>query len=316
MDVDALSLEERGKLMKEGKCFHCRKTRHLAKDCPNKGDQKKKEELKKKWEGKKLYTHIRSLYQEMDKEERRIFETGREDGSLKRRAGSMPVSPVLDIHSVTVGTIAQNTLCVPLSTVTNAKTIETQALIDCGAGGMYIDQKFAQNFKILLLNEPITAQNVDGTIKSYVELEFKINSRRFRERFYVTGTMEEHPDKEENKNRTLYLTNEDQNTILLELIKEDIQISKITIAMELVAKENRKQEEKTNKKLIPKEYHEYLDVFSEEKAARFPESRSWDHKIEMKEGFEPKSFKNYNFTQAEQLKLDKFLKEFLEKGYI
>jgi hypothetical protein len=36
----------------------------------------------------------------------------------------------------------------------------------------------------------------------------------------------------------------------------------------------------------------------------------------MKEGFEPKSFKNYNLTPAEQIKLDKFLKENLEKGYI
>ena len=97
----------------------------------------------------------------------------------------MPVSPVLDIHSVTVGTIARNTLCVPLSTVTNAKTVETQALIDCGAGGMFIDQNFAQNFEIFPLNELITVRNVDGTInkkgtiKSYVELEFKINSRKF-----------------------------------------------------------------------------------------------------------------------------------------
>ena len=187
---------------------------------------------------------------------------------------------------------------------------------------MFIDQNFAQNFEILSLNEPITTRNVDGTInkkgtiKSYVELKFKINSRRFRERCYVTGlgkqkiilgftwlqkynplidwktgkikwkdrkfnfqkwfgkpipklrtTVEEHPDKEENKNWTLYPTSEDLNAILLELIKEDVQISKITIATELAAKENQKKEEKTNKELIPEEYHKYLDVFSEEKVA-------------------------------------------------
>ena len=246
----------------------------------------------------------------------------------------------------------------------NAKTIQTQALIDCRAGGMFIDQNFAQNFEIFPLNELITTQNVDGTInkngtiKSYVKLEFKINSRKFRERFYITGlgkqniilgfiwlqkynplidwktgkiewndqkfnfrkwfreptpklrtTMEEHPNKEENKNWTLYLTNKDLNAILLELIKEDVQISKVT-------KENRKKEEKTDKELIPEEYPKYLDVFSKEKVAQFPKSRSWDHKIEMKEGFEPKSLKNYNLTPAEQLKLDKFLKEILEKSYI
>jgi hypothetical protein len=57
-----------------------------------------------------------------------------------------------------------------------------------------------------------------------------------------------------------------------------------------------------------------LDIFSEEKAHRFPKSRPWDHKIEMKEGFEPKLFKNYNLTLAEQIELDKFLKETSENG--
>src|SRR5271163_3875397 len=36
----------------------------------------------------------------------------------------------------------------------------------------------------------------------------------------------------------------------------------------------------------------------------------------MKDDFEPKSFKMYNLTPEEQIELDKFLKENLEKGYI
>jgi hypothetical protein len=36
----------------------------------------------------------------------------------------------------------------------------------------------------------------------------------------------------------------------------------------------------------------------------------------MKEGFEPKLFKNYNVTPEEQLKLDKFLKKNLKKGLL
>jgi len=70
------------------------------------------------------------------------------------------------------------------------------------------------------------------------------------------------------------------------------------------------------KEQIPEEYHEFLDIFDKRKAGRFPEERVWNHKIELKDGFVPKSFKNYNLTPIEQIKLDKFLKENLEKGYI
>ena len=67
---------------------------------------------------------------------------------------------------------------------------------------------------------------------------------------------------------------------------------------------------------ILEEYHEFIRVFDEEEANRFPESQVWDHKIKLKEGFQPKSFKAYNLTPEERRELDAFLKENLKKGYI
>ena len=67
---------------------------------------------------------------------------------------------------------------------------------------------------------------------------------------------------------------------------------------------------------IPEEYHKFIRVLNEKEANCFPESRVWDHKIKLKEGFQPKSFKAYNLTPEEQKELDAFLKENLEKGYI
>ena len=55
---------------------------------------------------------------------------------------------------------------------------------------------------------------------------------------------------------------------------------------------------------------------NQQKAEHFPESRPWDHKIELKEGFQPKSFKTYNLTPEEQKELDNWIKENLDKGYI
>ena len=89
--------------------------------------------------------------------------------------------------------------------------------------------------------------------------------------------------------------------------------AKTNLAMDMAIEANLKKKEVPVKELVPPEYHEFLDVFDEEKANRFPESRKWDHKIDMKEGFEPKAFKNYNLTPEEQIELDAFLKENLEK---
>jgi Reverse transcriptase (RNA-dependent DNA polymerase) len=123
-------------------------------------------------------------------------------------------------------------------------------------------------------------------------------------------------DNEEPKNRTTLPLKENKLGVYIELLETNVWIHKTNITTELAIEEKSKKTDKMDEQLVPAEYHKYLDIFSKEKAHRFPELRPWDHKIEMKEGFEPKSFKNYNLTPAEQLKLDKFLKENLKKGYI
>ena len=55
--------------------------------------------------------------------------------------------------------------------------------------------------------------------------------------------------------------------------------SKSTMATKLQAEINLKKEVLPLEEQIPKEFHEYLDVFSEEKAAQFSEPRTWDHKL-------------------------------------
>jgi hypothetical protein len=86
--------------------------------------------------------------------------------------------------------------------------------------------------------------------------------------------------------------------------------------MELAIKENEKKADLPVEKLVLEDLHKFLDVFNNNKANQFSESNVWDHKIDMRKGFEPKSFKNYNLTPEEQKELDKFLDEILEKGYI
>jgi hypothetical protein len=79
-------------------------------------------------------------------------------------------------------------------------------------------------------------------------------------------------------------------------LKADVWIHKTNIATELAIKENNKKIKKMDKELVLEKCHKYLDILNEEKAHQFPESRPWDHKIKIKEGFEPKLFKNYNLT--------------------
>jgi hypothetical protein len=77
----------------------------------------------------------------------------------------------------------------------NRKPVELEALLDSGAGGLFIDATFAKEneFTLYELPEPLNAYNVDGTlnkkgtITSYVEADLQIGERITKTRLYVTG---------------------------------------------------------------------------------------------------------------------------------
>ena len=102
----------------------------------------------------------------------------------------------MDIYSINAVN-DPNSLSLFITILHNKKdeTVQAKTLLDCRAGGIFIDQNFTQkyNLRTMKLEQPIRAQNVDGTdnkqgtICFYMDLDIKIGNQTFQERFYITG---------------------------------------------------------------------------------------------------------------------------------
>ena len=119
-------------------------------------------------------------------------------------------------------------------------------------------------------------------------------------------TVIEEKDKQGQLNRTQNPLPETDLAVLIATITDDPEDylwinAKSNNATIIQAKINSKKLNVPLKDQIPKEFHEFLNVFSEKSTAQFPESQPWDHKIELKDTFIPKSFKTYNITPAEHI---------------
>lgn len=72
---------------------------------------------------------------------------------------------------------------------------------------------------------------------------------------------------------------------------------------------------------VPTQYHEFTDVFSEQKASRFPLTKKWDMEIPLEicpDQYEKKIGRGriYSMTQEERQELNDWVEENLHKGYI
>ena len=104
------------------------------------------------------------------------------------------MSPSLNIHTVHT-IINANSILLPIEIKDECKSVETLALIDSGAGGKFINRKYAERLRLPIqtLERPIMARNVDGTlnktgtITSYVNLVAKIDGQTMDLQLLVTG---------------------------------------------------------------------------------------------------------------------------------
>ena len=61
--------------------------------------------------------------------------------------------------------------------------------------------------------------------------------------------------------------------------------AKANVSMALASEQNLKKEERTLDEMLPLELMDYRHVFDKTTAERFPESRPWDHAIDLKDDF-------------------------------
>ena len=93
-------------------------------------------------------------------------------------------------------------------------------------------------------------------------------------------------------------------------------IAKLNPAMEMAQRSHEKEKSRSFEDMVPEIYHGYKDVFEKKAAERFPESRPYDHAIDLKPDFVPRNCKVYPLSPKEQTALDEFIDENLRKGYI
>ena len=108
------------------------------------------------------------------------------------------------------------------------------------------------------------------------ELEMVLPKKEKQLRTTMTITEEE--DKEAHLNSTQMHLDEDELLLIIFSITGDTNDSewirsKSTMATRIQAEINQQKKVLPLEEQVPKEFHDFLDIFSEEKAARFPETQ-------------------------------------------
>ena len=98
------------------------------------------------------------------------------------------------------------------------------------------------------------------------------------------------------------------------VIEEEKMIKRI-----LTEKEEEEEDEieiRATEEIVPRQFHKYLMMFEKKDSERMLTRKTWDHAIDLREGFVPKKGKIYLLSRVEREEVQEFVKDQLRKGYI
>jgi hypothetical protein len=275
--------------------------------------------------------------------------------TLYRRGGSAGFSQRLT-NSALVGALSservflsnRQSMSIRVYIHTASKRAETPALLDTGATENFINHQYATHLRLPVkrLQNPRKVYNVDGTpnkkgeIQFYTDLEVRTGERKTNMRFFLTelgpqrmilgypwfvavqpridwakGWIDYDQLPVVLKTQNAHQTTFSRCTNLPRRQRRvPIRIRRTTQTNPPQPTEQLRTKEETT---LPYEYRRHAQVFSEQQAQRFPETRDWDHAIDLKPNA-PSTLpgKIYSLTQPEQKALQEFIQEHLAKGYI
>ena len=108
---------------------------------------------------------------------------------------------------------------------------------------------------------------------------------------------------------------DDEDELYIRIVRTE-RFAKTTVAQQLAEQASDKTI-RTWDQIVPPQYHQHAQVFSETAAHRFPDSREWDHAIDLKpDAPSMLDCKVYPLSPGEDIALQTFLSENLTKGYI
>src|SRR5713101_2422817 len=249
------------------------------------------------------------------------------------------------------GNIGKLTMGIQLSTPGRPKKINVAALLDSGCDGLSINHRFILRNKILTrqvqnlmkVTNANGTENKHGMIKEYVilrvqidehieELEFAVMQLNSTNIFlgldwlrhhnplvnWNTGQLRFESCPKECQHNSVRSAGVDKVQIetqahaqeqweILEVLKEQVEGRKYSYEpIKMV----------TFEEVVPKHYHEYKDVFDEKEFNKLPQRRTWDHTIELEEGFTPARGHIFPLNPGLEKEMNEFIDENLWTGRI